>query len=93
MHAACEGQQRAAKIRQGNAPPAPFEQSDAILRLQRLHLHGDRGLADAQAPGGGSETALGGGSVEGAEAGTIHKLIICILSEKGIGFMDGEKAC
>src|SRR5688572_9579680 len=65
-------QKAAAGLGELNAPTAPDEQFDAELVLQRLHLRGDGGLADAEFARRGREAAASRHGMEGAELGVPH---------------------
>ena len=67
------GKQAVPEWRQPCAPALPQEQGRAEPLLERLHLIGDRGLGQAELRGGGGETLVPRGCLEGANGGERRK--------------------
>src|SRR5262245_20952514 len=70
--AARDVQKAAAGLGELDAPAAAHEQLDAELVLQRLHLGGDGGLADAELARRGGEAAALRHGMERSELGMPH---------------------
>ena len=81
-HPAGVGKQRAAGLGEVDAAVAAVEQRGAGVGLERLDLHGDRGLGDPHRPRGvGERSALDDGD-EGAQLGDVHARLSSVHSAR-----------